>query len=669
MRPQIVLPLVLVAVVALIATLLLLTRGGDPGELTVVRPEGSQANAVQQAQQTPTTAPAPARETLTPTPRSEAPAPVSSQAREQVATTARGAFANLLRVQVRDPDGQPMAGVQVELTNEAGLPAFTAILQATQGTHGISRTLRQNTAQDGIAVFNNLDPDSYALYVEAEGFARLERTGVQVREEGDVEVALQLNRGHSVRGYVTDGANTPLAGANVLVVSNLFAHLPGDEPIRRGRTAVTDATGLYQVENLAQGIYMVAAHAEGFGRKQVMNLQVPGARDESRPVEQDFQLEPGFLIAGSVVGQDGRPIQRARVQAFSYQASDASRGEALSGPQGRFEIPDLSRGAYALMVTADGWAEARLQRIDAGRTDVVVEMEQQGGAMGRVVDDNGEPLTRFRLSVRQVNPQTRLHGRPIQQPQNIQHPEGQFQVQGLDRGMYVVDAEAMGFAQSFSEIFEVERGQVTPGVQIQMHRGGSLTGRVIDAGTGEPIVGARVQTQDNSYQDNAFMQLFGALSVRLTTDRTTRTDSEGRFQMDLLTPNTYQIIVDREGYARAYVRDLEVAVGTESANAGTIALGRGASVEGFVYDVSGVPVINAEVSLAGTNPLNPRQYRANTDGRGRYRIDNVAPGGYTITAVRHRPNEPFAVLIDMQQTKREIQVYEGREVQQTFNLP
>jgi protocatechuate 3,4-dioxygenase beta subunit len=666
MRPQIVLPLVLVAVAGLIVALLLLTRdkGDSPRSVARIDPPTAE-RTVESAGAAPGPRAATRNEATPPPVRSEA----QGAAREQVAASVRGTYANLLRVQVLGAEGEPVADAAVELTNEAGLPAFTAILQATQGTHGLSRTLTQTTGTDGIAVFNNLDPDNYALYVEVEGYARLERGGVQVREEGDVEVVLQLDRGHMVRGYVTDGANTPLAEAEVLVVANIFAHLSSEEAVRRGRTATTDANGFYEVVNLAQGIYMVSAHAEGFGRKQFMNVQVPGPRDPAQAVEQDFQLEPGFVIAGRVMGQDQRAIANARVQAFSYQTNDTSRGESLSGPDGRFEIPDLSRGAYALLVTADGWAEARLQRIDAGRTDVLVEMEQQGGVMGSVLADNGGPLDRFRVSVRQVNPQSRMHGRPIRPPSNVQHPEGQFQITGLDRGLYVVDVEAIGYAQSFSETFEVERGQITPGIQVQMHRGGALTGRVIDSRSGEPIVGARVQTQDNTYQDNAFMQMFGALSVRLTTERSTRTDAEGRFHMDLLTPATYQVIVDREGFARAYVRDLEVVVGETATDAGTIGLGRGASVEGTVYDSSGAPVINAEVRLAGLDLRNPRQYQGNTDSRGRYRIDNVAPGGYTMSAVRHRPGEPFSVLVDMQHTRFEIQVSEGREQQHNFNLP
>ena len=52
------------------------------------------------------------------------------------------------------------------------------------------------------------------------------------------------------------------------------------------------------------------------------------------------------------------------------------------------------------------------------------------------------------------------------------------------------------------------------------------------------------------------------------------------------------------------------------------------SVEGTVRDATGAPVANARIELLGSGPVRT----ATSDARGRYRIDGLAAGRYTLAA-------------------------------------
>jgi len=69
---------------------------------------------------------------------------------------------------------------------------------------------------------------------------------------------------------------------------------------------------------------------------------------------------------------------------------------------------------------------------------------------------------------------------------------------------------------------------------------GGITGSIVNAGSGAPIAGAKVTASS------------------ATDIQTTHTDARGRFAFVSLTPGTYAVAVDREGFEPATVRDVAV---------------------------------------------------------------------------------------------------------------
>jgi Carboxypeptidase regulatory-like domain len=72
---------------------------------------------------------------------------------------------------------------------------------------------------------------------------------------------------------------------------------------------------------------------------------------------------------------------------------------------------------------------------------------------------------------------------------------------------------------------------------------GQVVGRVIDAGSGKPVVGATVTASSPSW-----------------IEQSVRTDATGHYVIALLPPARYQVAVQAPGYVEALPRDVQVLI-------------------------------------------------------------------------------------------------------------
>jgi protocatechuate 3,4-dioxygenase beta subunit len=233
--------------------------------------------------------------------------------------------------------------------------------------------------------------------------------------------------------------------------------------------------------------------------------------------------------------------------------------------------------------------------------------------------------------------------------------DGSFSMSGVPEGLWVLQVDAEGFASGLSTSIDVRLGQVVTGLEIRISTGGTLTGRVVNQNTGEPIAGARVATQDNGFIDNPLAQLFGSMLARRTTARTAVTDSTGRFALAQLMPGDYQIRIEHNDFTTSIVPNLRVDDSEAPVDFGDFPLREGGAVEGVVYDENGSPLNGATVTLANKEAPG-LSYTSRTDEEGRYSIEHVAAGQYVIHAQRavESTGNPFDVLLDVQNSTREI---------------
>lgn len=577
-----------------------------------------------------------------------------------------GAWNNGLDGQVFGPGEVPLEGARLTVVKNKFSSQFAAVEAAlnSQTGHQAEAWSAISDAQ-GMFSISNLPPGSdYMLSALHPDFSRTEKSGITVTPNVRTPITLIMATGFELRGRIMDDASgAPVPGAE-LVLQSVFALLPGARS--DDEMATTSAEdGTYRFLNVPAGTRNLSVNAEGYGSRTRNNLLFAGLPSE--PTFQDFRLAPGQCLRGRIVAPDRTPIAGAQIEATSYETAQVSRGQGVSNADGYFEICDLAEGTFMVIARAKNFSDQRLTRVKLSDPDIQIVMARQGGVMGEVVSrSDGSVVTSFFASVRAVAPGSTSYGRAVA-ASKFENPDGRFELSGLEAGSYVMQVEAPGFAPTYSDSFIVNQGIVTPDVRVELGQGGSISGRLVDAVTGQPIEGALVATLDNGYVENPFTQMLGALVPRTTTDKKARTDSDGSFRLDLITATTYQLQIDHEGYTRKTIKDLIVVEG-QTRDLGSIRLPKGATVRGTVYDAAGSPLAHARISLTGRINF-PGMVRS--DGEGRFILKNVQAGTWQLSAVRsvsESEGNPFGAIIDMKKSEVTITVADGQEIVRNLTI-
>lgn len=182
----------------------------------------------------------------------------------------------------------------------------------------------------------------------------------------------QRPKGHAViGGTVVDEDHVPVARARVQVFSAEDARKAADGSQRLGRSiASTDGTGSFQISGLPAGHYVIAAEPiPGFPSGGPLPSRVYGvtfypstlAVAEARPITAvegqvatvQIVLVPvkPVRVTGRVRSASGRSTYGLDVRLFrQFGGFGGGAGVAVVGADGRFEIPSVPPGTYALNV-------------------------------------------------------------------------------------------------------------------------------------------------------------------------------------------------------------------------------------------------------------------------------------------------------------------------------
>jgi hypothetical protein len=167
---------------------------------------------------------------------------------------------------------------------------------------------------------------------------------------------------------------------------------------------------------------------------------------------------------------------------------------------------------------------------------------------------------------------------------------------------------------------------------------GSVSGIVLEDGTGTPIEGAQVTVMPMRSSPVAFPMSEPPLSVS--------TDQNGRFAIRGLEPGRYRVAVQKSGYAMPFApgaaTSIDLAAGEEGAV--SLSLQRGAAIVGRVVNEAGEPVINVRVMAMRQAPVAPRDSSparvrsvaagpgAQTNDLGEFRVFGLPAGEYYVQA-------------------------------------
>jgi hypothetical protein len=161
---------------------------------------------------------------------------------------------------------------------------------------------------------------------------------------------------------------------------------------------------------------------------------------------------------------------------------------------------------------------------------------------------------------------------------------------------------------------------------------GSVEGKVVNSVTGESVKKAVVTIHDRT---NRYVYF-------------TTTDQSGKFHIDNVQPEKYVASADAEGYANSRsVSDARLfTVGTEPLSGVEVAIAPLGVITGKVVDedgepLDGVTIVALRTSYNGGNKTLQQVSAAQTDDRGIYRMFDMQPGKYYLSA---QPQRQFRMI-------------------------
>ncbi|MBX3459007.1 MAG: carboxypeptidase regulatory-like domain-containing protein [Planctomycetes bacterium] len=509
-----------------------------------------------------------------------------------------------------------------------GKPAVEAAvnLQIRGGGWMGNRAHSASTAEDGRFKLEEVEAGVYDLTARLEGVGvvTLEQLNVEAGKERDVG-DLKLEKGLTLAGIVTDKSGRGVAGAVVSIRAG-----DSDNPFGgRWRDSVasttTNAQGRFEIVAMQEGEFRAVVNADGYARLD-HSFKFPGS-------ELRLVLSRGGSVEGRVVNQNNEPVHQASVSLIShndpqYTWFKASPEQNMWGgsewrattEQGSWQIENVPPGTYLVVARADsvtGWVD-----------DIVVDDEKRAnageiklggtGTLRVTVTEDGQPVPDLKVTV--------VRGMAFGRGGDGQNTDsnGVVEINGLAEGTWTImtsrdesnfDTEAMK-----KRAVTIKAGQVTefalelrPKDGTRLHGKLTLNGKtafseLILAGTGE-----RADVIKQGRIDSGFYEFLGlSAGVYLLHARISDEAVSCMARVEISAPGELEFTRDFKGYV----------------------------ISGSVTTPGNTPLQNSAVRIslqhASPDVGNVGQWlagRANCDEQGRFRIEGVCAGDYTLSAI------------------------------------
>ena len=520
-----------------------------------------------------------------------------------------------IRGRVTDVDGVGIGGARVTATAESAAPYSP--FEATSDADG------------GFAA-RGLEDDAYELVASAPGFARASATA----RAGDQDVELRLEAAGEIGGRVVDADGRPVAEARVRAE-------PADASSRpRGRVlgSVEDEEGRFLLRDVAAGSWILRAETRGRGEASRPGVRVVAGRTTDAGT---LVLDRGGVIRGTVVDTDGSGIPGATVQAERDLRSRGGRLQARSESGGRFELPGVPPGRFAVFASHPAFASSEpvVAEVEpeAEPEAVRLVLPRGGRIEGQAFHRDGRAFLEGRIMTSGLGPALRGAGSdaPI-------GDDGWFSIDHLPPGRTQVNL--MAWTPSSPMVSgpsaNILTGVASRDVEVRDDETATVDFRVRDVVVSgqvtrgdRPVPGVRVSVMGEISSAFTFVgpATPGTAAIRSGPPPLTATTREdGRYELVVYSPGRSHVEMQELAGGRVFPgRDVEV----PDVELFTLDLELAeAAVSGVLVDAeSGQPVEDGGVQLHGAEPGGTWAGGGPAGRDGTFTIP-VEPGEYRLTA-------------------------------------
>ncbi|HVF43896.1 MAG TPA: carboxypeptidase-like regulatory domain-containing protein [Pyrinomonadaceae bacterium] len=288
------------------------------------------------------------------------------------------------------------------------------------------------------------------------------------------------------------------------------------------------------------------------------------------------RVKPRGSITGRVVGEDGQPVNGARVFVHASRNSGGLGGGAVSGPDGAFKVEGLEVAPYHVTAQVPGAFDAAYLEYERGARayyrpgdDVSLRVLRGGVITGRVTDARGEPAAGVRVNLVRVRTP---EGAPVREVnrymgslERMTDDRGVYRSYGLLPGVYVVSAGGR-FTASFGVMAHADEAptfypSATRDAATEVTvRAGEEVGAVdvrLRGERGHAVSGTVAGVTESAHaEQTTILNVISADSTEYAGQFSVygRGESEG-FSIDGLTDGDYDLIAERfettKGWRRA----------------------------------------------------------------------------------------------------------------------
>jgi hypothetical protein len=506
------------------------------------------------------------------------------------------------------------------VVDETGRPVQGAWVGLFHVEREMAPPYRAISGPDGHFDIPDLPAGRFELAVTHRAFPPLHQNGIVVqREARSIDLGrLALSTGKSLQGQVLDPQGRPLAGVHVWRASF------GDPALKQGQdghpdpgpTAITGADGRFEVarSDLNERLSFCRTGYRSY-QAYVLILSHPKAPRPARIV-----LEPApplTRVSGRVLDETGRPIPGARVQRGAQRVTGGGcivsrwwdpceKPEpflAIADAGGRFAFDLSGSSTTDLSAEAAGYLRGTLTGIAFGPGqnpgEIKLVLRRGGTVTGRVLAPDGSAAAGARVYAEQDSGTM----------ETIADARGRYRLAGLEPGWRELFAEFPDQGQARRRL-ELATGTRRLDLILDGQKERAVAGRVVGP-DGEPLAG---------------------VYVRIDSFSSGYTGEDGRFRLVLprgnllVIPDPATLQASKEGYFPS----LYPFKASETPIDGLeIRLEKGRTLAGRILGVEPEHLSSVQVR-ASQGERGESQGVVSRDGT--YRIDDLGPGAWTVTA-------------------------------------